>query len=29
MGENKPIYKKKDNKDGDIMITNSFISVNK
>ena len=29
MGENKPIYKEKDNKDRDIMMTNSFIPINK
>ena len=29
MGENKPIYKGKDNIDKDIMITNSFIPINK
>ena len=29
MGENKPIYKKKDNIDEDIIITNSFIPINK
>ena len=29
MGENKPIYKKKDNKNKNIMITNSFTPINK
>ena len=29
MGENKPIYKKKDNKNGDIVIINSFTPINK
>ena len=29
MGENKPIYKKKNNIDKDIIITNSFTPVNK
>ena len=29
MGEDKPIYKKKDNIDKNIIIINSFISINK
>ena len=29
MGENKPIYKRKDDVDGDIIITNSFTPINK
>ena len=29
MGENKPIYKKKDNIDEDIIITNLFTPINK
>ena len=29
MGENESIYKEKDNKNGDIMMINSFTSINK
>ena len=29
MGENKSIYKEKDNRDRDIIIINSFIPINK